>query len=286
MVGRLEAEMNILEVDLEAWHLVRCEPWMNVLCSKWAFRVKRFQNGLVKKFKAWFCVRGDMQIKGVDFFEAWAPVVNWQTVRALLILATKMELVSAHADITAAFVHAELDEDEHIYVHQTPIFKRDGNLVYKLRRNIYGLRQSPRNFFQYLSDKLLAEGLKPSRLDPCLFVGDKVIAVIYVDDVLLYSKSTEAIDDLLSNLKKADVSIRKEGTAEGFLGVDISREETESGQIITLLQRGLAKRIVDALGLCSQYTTALRTPAEASPLPKTLTVNLRPERSTTPPWLA
>ena len=159
-------------------------------------------------------------------------------------------------------------------------------MVYKLRRNIYGLRQSPRNFFQYLSDKLLAEGLKPSRLDPCLFVGDKVIAVIYVDDVLLYSKSTEAIDDLLSNLKKAGVSICKEGTAEGFLGVDIFREETESGPIITLLQRGLAKRIVDALGLCSQYTTALCTPAEASPLPKTLTVNLRLERSTTPPWLA
>jgi hypothetical protein len=89
-----------------------------------------------------------------------------------------------------------------------------------------------------------------------------------VDDVLLYSKSTEAIDDLLSNLKKAGVSICKEGTAEGFLGVEISREETESGPIITLLQRGLAKRIVDALGLCSQYTTALCTPAAASPLPK------------------
>jgi hypothetical protein len=113
----MEVEMNTLEVDLEAWHLVRREPWMNVLCSKWAFRVKRFPNGLVKKFKARFCVRGDMQIEGVDFFETWAPVVHWPTVRALIILATKMELVSAQADITAAFVHAELDEDEHIYVH-------------------------------------------------------------------------------------------------------------------------------------------------------------------------
>jgi hypothetical protein len=116
--------------------------------------VKRFPNGLVKKFKARFCVRGDKQIEGVDFFETWAPVVSWPTVRALLILATKMELVSAQADITATFVHAELDEDEHIYVHQAAGFKRDGNLVYKLRRSVYGLRQSPRIFQTSYSPKV------------------------------------------------------------------------------------------------------------------------------------
>jgi hypothetical protein len=222
----------------------------------------------VKKFKARFCVRGDMQIEGIDFFETWAPVVQWPTVRALLILATKLELVSAQADITAAFVHAELDEDEHIFMHQAAGFKREGNLVYKLRRSVYGLRQSPRNFFHYLSDKLQNKGLKPSKLDPCLFIGDTVIVVIYVDDVLLYSKSADAIDSLLDNLQAAGVGIRKEGTAEGFLGVDISRAVSASGHTITLLQRGLAKRIVEALGLCSQNTTAINTPAEASPLPK------------------
>jgi histone deacetylase 1/2 len=264
----MEAEMNTLEVDLSAWQLVRREPWMHVLCSKWAFRIKRFPNGLVKKFKARFCVRGDMQIEGIDFFETWAPVVSWPTVRALLILATKLELVSVQADITAAFVHAELDEDEHIFVHQAAGFKREGNLVYKLRRSVYGLRQSPRNFFHYLSDKLQNEGLKPSKLDPCLFIGDTVIVVIYVDDVLLYSKSADAIDSLLDNLQAAGVGIRKEGTAEGFLGVDISRDISASGPTITLLQKGLAKRIVEALGLCSQNATAISTPAEASPLPK------------------
>jgi hypothetical protein len=117
-------------------------------------------------------------------------------------------------------------------------------------------------------------------------VADTVIAVIYVDDVLLYSKSAEEIDRLLSNLKKAGISICKEGTAEGFLGVDILRTETKSGPTITLLQRGLAKRIVDALGFCSQYTTTLSTPAEASPLPKMQTVNQLPVHSTTRRLLA
>eukprot|EP00956_Cyclotella_meneghiniana_P039648 scaffold176137_cov91-Cyclotella_meneghiniana.AAC.1 len=58
------------------------------------------------------------QIEGVDFFETWAPVVQWTTVRSMMTLAAKMELQSAQADITAAFVHAPLDPGEEIYVKQ------------------------------------------------------------------------------------------------------------------------------------------------------------------------
>jgi hypothetical protein len=264
----METELDILEGDLKAWSLVPREPWMNVLPSTWAFRLKRFSNGLAKKFKARFCIRGDKQIEGVDFFETWAPVVQWPTVRTLMILATKLELFTAQADITAAFVHAELDEGEEIYVHQAAGFKRGQDLVCKLNRSVYGLRQSPMNFFRYLSDHIRAEGLMPSELDPCLFVGPTVIAVIYVDDVLLYSKSNSEIDRVLANLKTAGISIRKEGTAEGFLGVDISRTMTPAGPVVTLLQQGLAKRIMEALGLCSGMSTALSTPAEATPLTK------------------
>ena len=49
---------------------------MNVLKSTWAFKIKRFPNGLVKQFKARFCVHGNMQIEGVDFTETYAPAVN------------------------------------------------------------------------------------------------------------------------------------------------------------------------------------------------------------------
>jgi hypothetical protein len=141
--------------------------------------------------------------------------------------------------------------------------------LYKLKCSVYGLRQSSGNFFKYLSDDHLeAEGLAPSALDPCLFIGKTVIAVIYVDDVLFYSKTDSEITRVISNLQNAGIGIRREGTAEGFLGVDIVREKTSDGSRITLLQKGLTKRIIEALGLCSNMTTALSTPAEASPLPK------------------
>ena len=154
---------------------------MHVLPSTWAFHLKCFPNCLTKKFKARFCIHGDRQVEGVDFFETWAPVIQWTTVRSMMVLASCMNLVSTQANITVAFVHAPLGPDEHIYVLQPAGFQHDGDLVSKLKKSVYGLCQSPRNFFKYLSDHLGAQGLLPSKLDPCLFVTKSMVVVVYVD---------------------------------------------------------------------------------------------------------
>ena len=91
---------------------------MYVLPGTWAFKCKRFPDGTPKKHKARFCVQGDRQIFGVDFFETWAPVVQWATIRTRMILAVKEKLISAQCDITAAFVHDSLPENDEVYVHQ------------------------------------------------------------------------------------------------------------------------------------------------------------------------
>ena len=93
----------------QAWTKVKRRLDMNVIKSTWAFKVKRFPNGLIRKFKARFCVRGDMQIEGVDFDESFAPVVNWITVRTLL--SQLLNLSTAHIDYTAPFLQAESNED-------------------------------------------------------------------------------------------------------------------------------------------------------------------------------
>jgi hypothetical protein len=271
----MESEVDVLENELDAWELVPIpvdefgKPTVNILQSTWAFRIKRFPDGLVKKFKARFCVRGDQQKEGIDFFETWSPVAQWTTVRSMMILAANQELVTAQADITAAFIHAELKPGEDIYVRQPAGFKRGEGLVLKLKRSVYGLRQAPRYFFKYLTDRMENIGLVQSKKDPCLFVGSNVIAVVYVDDILFFAKEQAVIDGVIDSLKKSGVAIRKEGTAEGFLGVDISRSTNKAGQpTITLLQTGLTKRIVEALGLNSSLSTKISTPAETSPLPK------------------
>ena len=76
----MRVELNTLVNEFKCWDLVPRLPTMNVLPSTWAFKIKWFQDGTVKKFKARFCARGDRQKEGIDFFETWAPVVQWSTI--------------------------------------------------------------------------------------------------------------------------------------------------------------------------------------------------------------
>ena len=87
------AEINTL-IKMGVWELVDRQPWMNVLPSTWALKAKLFPSGLVRKLKARFCVRGDRQIKDVDYFKTFAPVVSWNTVRLLLVLSAQLDLAT------------------------------------------------------------------------------------------------------------------------------------------------------------------------------------------------
>ena len=89
---------------------------MNVLPSTWTFKIKRCPDGRVKKFKARFCTRGDKRKEGIDYFETWAPVVQWSTGQIVMILAIKMKLIAVQSNITAAFIHGWVTKT--IYVHQ------------------------------------------------------------------------------------------------------------------------------------------------------------------------
>jgi hypothetical protein len=93
-------ELQTIMVDFDCWEYVKRTPEMNVLPSTWAFKLKRYPDGRVKKFKARFCARGDRQQEGIDYFETWAPVVQWSTVRIVMILAIKLNLISVQCDIT------------------------------------------------------------------------------------------------------------------------------------------------------------------------------------------
>ena len=82
------------------------------------FKIKRLPSGMASKFKARFVVCGDRQLEGVDFFETYAPVVQWSTIRLIMVLAAKLCLCSSQCNITAAFVHSVLPSENGLYVHQ------------------------------------------------------------------------------------------------------------------------------------------------------------------------
>ncbi|EJK62065.1 hypothetical protein THAOC_17338 [Thalassiosira oceanica] len=253
----METVIRTLDDDMHCWDYVERTPGMRVLPSTWAFKCKRYPDGRVKKFKARFVVRGDCQTEGVDFFETWAPVAQWTTVRTMMVLASRLQLKSAQCDITAAFVHADLPPEEEIFVAQPRGLNRGSNLVLRLNKSLYGLKQAPRHFFSYLGERLQSYGLTPSEHDPCLFLSRDLIVVVYVDDLLVYSRSDATIADFVSKMKEAKVDIRLEGTAEGFLGVDVDRQGTTT----VLTQRGLTERVIQALGLDPEMSNKVETPA-------------------------
>jgi len=78
-------EIETLE-KIGVWDVVDCPEGVNVIDSTWTFKIKQHPDGLIKKFKACFCVQGDHQAHGVDFFEIYAPALQWATIRLMLIL--------------------------------------------------------------------------------------------------------------------------------------------------------------------------------------------------------
>ena len=74
----MEVKIFTLE-SIDAWEVVDCKDDMNLINSTWAFKCKCYPDGLIKKFKARFCAHGDQQLEGIDFFETYAPVVQWTT---------------------------------------------------------------------------------------------------------------------------------------------------------------------------------------------------------------
>jgi hypothetical protein len=131
---------------------------MNILPSTWAFKCRRYSDGDVRKLKARFCARGDCQIEGVNFFETYAPVVNWQTVQIILVISLLPQLLTKQVDYTAAFVHVvDIDRDPEwdtmteakreksgVFMNMPKGFQRPG-CVLKLKKSIYGLKHSPQN---------------------------------------------------------------------------------------------------------------------------------------------
>jgi len=267
----MELEIFTLE-SISAWDVVEREDeeTMKVINSTWAFKCKRYPDGLIKKFKARFCARGDQQLHGIDFFETYAPVVQWTTIRLMFVLEILLGLKSMQGDVTCAFLHADLEEGENVYVEMPAGFSQYGangmKKVLKLKKTLYGLRQSPRAFWKYITIKLEECGLEQSKFDPCLFIGPDVICVVYVDDLIFWSREVPKINGVAMELRKLGVDLEQEDDAAGFLGVTLDRNDSTG--LLEMKQTGLIKRVIEAVGLDDGFSKGKFTPSEAKPLTK------------------
>jgi hypothetical protein len=260
-------EIKTLE-ELGTWEEIQrsqVTAGKKVLDGTWVFRRKRFPDGKLRKHKARFCVRGDQQVAGIDYFETYAPVTSWTTVRLLLTLSIIANLESVQVDYTNAFAQADLPEGEEAYIEIPQGFytsNPDKDIVLKLRKSLYGLAQAPRVFYEHLAKNLKARGFEAcADVDPCLWIHKKkgIICLVYVDDCLFFGKDKAKINEIVKDLE-SDMPLSQEDSVTAFLGIDIKTE----GGTHTLTQPRLIERVIEAMEF--EYANTVDTPATTDPL--------------------
>ena len=229
----------------------------------WAFKRKRRPDGSLLKHKARLNAHGGMQIYGESYWDTYAPVVNWISIRMMLTLSVIHELYTTSIDFTLAFPQADVETT--IYM-EVPLgcCVPEGDYVCLLLKNLYGLKQAARTWFECLRDTLVADvdknglGFKQSMIDPCIFYRNGVILISWVDDCLIFAKDKLLADELIAELQ-GQFTLTEEEDVSAYLGVmmDIDKEK----DCISMTQPFLIQRIIDLLGDSVSEANVKKTPA-------------------------
>lgn len=196
------------------------------IMSIWSFKRKRDPFGVIEKYKARLCAHGGQQQWGVNYWETYAPVVEWMAVRLLLILAEIEGLETRSIDFILAFPQADLDVE--VFMELPMGMDIDGNPDshrthgLRLKKSLYGLKQGSYNWFELLKTTLLSPefNFAQSNVDPCVYFREDIILLSYVDDCILISRDSTVIDNVITALKK-NFELTDDGTLQKYLGVEI-----------------------------------------------------------------
>jgi len=202
----------VMEIEVNSLNKVRTWTEMlqkdvpkesKILPLTWAFKLKWYPDGTPRKFKARLCVRGNLQTEGVDYFDKYAPVVSWATVRMLLTLTAHEKLHMWLVNFTNAFAQATLNEQVYIELPQMFDSPNGPDTVLKLNKSLYGLVQAPLSWYNHLMDGLKQAGITKSNNNPCLFFGNKMMVLVYVDDcIFFFGKDPKKIDEVIEQLRQ------------------------------------------------------------------------------------
>jgi hypothetical protein len=215
-----------------------------VLPGTWVLRVKRTPDGTIRKYKARFCVRGDLMEEEAD---THSPVVAWSTVRLFLILSITLNWYSCSIDFSNAFVQAKLKSPIWIHLPRGFASSRPGRTCLRLSRSLYGLTFAGRLWYEHLSMALLSLGFKQSSIDKCLFYKKNILLVLYCDDCGIAAPTKGEVDELVDALIARGFELTREGSFSDFLGIKLTQDPITKS--VELTQVGLIKRILNATGM-------------------------------------
>ncbi|GJV89025.1 putative ribonuclease H-like domain-containing protein [Tanacetum coccineum] len=169
----------------EVWTLVDLPNGKRAIGTKWVFRNKKDERGIVIRNKARLVAQGYTQEERIDYDEVFSSVARNEAIRLFLAYAAFKDFVVYKMDVKSAFLYGKIEEE--VYVCQPPGFE-DPNFpdrVYKVEKALYGLHQAPRAWYETLSTYLLDNEFQRGKIDKTLFIKR------YKGDILLMSSMGE-----------------------------------------------------------------------------------------------
>ncbi|KAM2279879.1 hypothetical protein ACFX1S_040660 [Malus domestica] len=245
----MQEELNQF-VKNDVWYLVPRPKETNVIGTKWVFRNKTDEHGIITRNKARLVAQGYTQVEGLDFDETFAPVARLESIMLLLAFACHLRFKLYQMDVKSAFLNGILQEE--VYVEQPKGFvdPKHPDHVYRLKKALYGLKQAPRAWYDKLSTYLLKKGYTRGAVDKTLFVKrikkDVMIAQVYVDDIVFGSTSATFVKEF-TEVMQSEFEMSMCGDLNFFLGLQV--KQVEDG--IFVIQTKYASDLVKKFGLTS-----------------------------------
>ena len=222
----MQREMESIKQH-QTWQTARLPRNRKPIKCRWVFTKKYDKHGNVKKFKARLVAKGFSQKHGLDFNETFSPVVKFKSIRVLTALAAHHKMMMYQDDVPTAFLKGTLKEE--IYMHQVPGFKEGApDEVLRLNKTLYGLKQSPREWFFVINSFLKSHGFHQTISDPCIYSRktEKGITFIgvYVDDVVTCGTCQDEVDSFRQELRQ-HFQITEGGPLEWYLGISFDQSK-------------------------------------------------------------
>ena len=221
-------EMKALESN-GTWDVVQQPKGTKVVGCKWVFTIKYKADGSIGRYKARLVAKGYTQTYGIDYQETFSPVAKINTIQMLLSLVANLDWSLQQFDVKNAFLNGDLEEE--VYMDLPPGFdsKSKNGKICKLKKSLYGLKQSPRAWCDRFSNVIQRHGFRQAQTDHTLFLklqgGKKTILIVYLDDRILSGDDIVEIEEIKGKLAK-EFEMKVLGTLRYFLGMEIVRNKT------------------------------------------------------------
>jgi hypothetical protein len=262
-------------IDRKHWKVVPGKSIPNhkrAIPMVWSMKRKRDPVGNITKWKARLCAGGHRSQEMIDYWSTYSPVVSWSTVRLMIVFALLNNWHMQSIDFVLAFPQAPVKNDIYMkppkvppdfLIPDLPNFADRFLNVYKLLKNLYGLKDAGRTWYEHLTKGLAERGWKQLEIDTCLFTKDGILLIVYVDDAILISPNKQLIDREIKSLQE-DYDLTDDGELKDYLGTRFTRRKDGS---IELSQPRMVNRIFEMVGIDPESKTKMHdTPAVDSRL--------------------